>query len=50
VGRVAGRLDDRLLRGEIVAFLVDEPDLDEIGLALQFAPDQRPRRVGGGES
>src|SRR5258706_9491820 len=49
VGRVAGRLDDRLLRGEIVAFLVDEPDLDEIGLALQFAPDQRPRRVGGGD-
>ena len=48
VGRVGGRLDDRLLRGEIVALLVDEPHLDEIGLAFQFAPDQRTRRVGRG--
>ena len=35
--RVAGRLDDRFLRGEIVARLVDEPDLDVVGLARELA-------------
>src|SRR5207302_761755 len=49
VGSVGSRFDDRLLRGEIVALPVDEPDLDEIGLALQFAPDERSRLVGRGD-
>ncbi len=46
VRRIAGGLHDRLLRGEVVALLVDEPHLDEVGIARELARDQRARRLG----
>ena len=44
MGCIAGRLDDRLLRGEVIAGLMDEPDLDVVGLARELARHQRARR------
>ena len=37
---VACRLDDRLVRGDIVALVVDEPDFDVIRVAREFALDE----------
>ena len=45
--RIADRLDDRLLRREIVAFLVDEPDFQVVGIAFELFRDQCFRRLDG---
>ena len=47
VRRIAGGLHDRLLRGEVVALLVDEPHLDVVGVALELARDEGARLVDG---
>jgi len=43
------RPGDRFLRGEAVARLGDEPDLDEVGLAGQLIRDQRTRLIERGD-
>ena len=47
VRRIADRLDDRFLCREVVAFLVDEPDFQIVGIALELLRDQRISRLDG---